>query len=116
MYSVARTPAAFDPLAAWDKTVHEPARLEILTALSACRSAQFRYLQTLTGLTQGNLSVHLTKLEEKGLIVIDKSFEGRYPSTSVRLTEDGRRAIVQHWKQLDKLRHAAARLKLGDLG
>jgi DNA-binding transcriptional ArsR family regulator len=115
MCLVARAPEPFDPLDALDKTVHEPARLAILTALSACRSAQFRFLQALTGLTQGNLSAHLTKLEEKGLIVIDKRFEGRYPSTWVKISADGRRAIAQHWKQLEHLRLAAGQLGPGDL-
>jgi DNA-binding MarR family transcriptional regulator len=107
---MSRTPEPFDRLAALDKAVHEPARLAILTALSACRSAEFRYLQALTGLTQGNLSVHLTKLSEKGFIAIEKSFDGRYPATSVSLTPVGRRAIAEHWQQLDALRAAAKRL------
>src|SRR5262245_3858989 len=97
-----RNPDAFDRLAALDKAVHEPARLAILTALSACRSAQFRFLQSITGLTQGNLSIHLTKLAEKGFIEIDKHFDGRYPATHVRLTAAGRRAIDGHWRQLDQ--------------
>ena len=105
-----RTPS-FEKLTALDKTVHEPARLAILSALSACRSAQFRFLQTLTGLTQGNLSMHLSKLEESGLIEKEKSFEGNYPLTSVRLTEIGRKAIARHWKQLDDLRLAAQLLR-----
>ncbi len=111
---MSRNSESFDRLAALDKAIHEPARLAILTALSACRSAQFRYLQSLTGLTQGNLSVHLTKLEEKGFIEIEKRFDGKYPSTRVRLTADGRRAISQHWRQLDELRAAAQRLDGSD--
>jgi len=104
---MARTPDSFDRLAALDKSVHEPARLAILTALSACRSAQFKFLQSVTGLTQGNLSLHLTKLAEKGFIEIDKTFDGRYPKTNVRLTVSGRKAISEHWRQLDDLRAAA---------
>jgi DNA-binding transcriptional ArsR family regulator len=111
---VTRHPESFDRLAALDKAIHEPARLAILTALSACRTAQFRFLQAVTGLTQGNLSVHLTKLEEKGFIEIEKRFDGKYPSTRVRLTADGRRAIAQHWQQLDELRAAAQRLDASD--
>jgi DNA-binding transcriptional ArsR family regulator len=107
---MARTPDSFERLAALDKSVHEPARLAILTALSACRSAQFRFLQSITGLTQGNLSIHLTKLAEKGFIDIDKRFDGRYPATNVRLTAAGRKAISEHWRQLDSLRAAAATL------
>ena len=102
-----RSPEPFNRLATLDKAVHEPARLAILTALSACRSAEFRYLQALTGQTQGNLSMHLTKLSEKGFIAMAKRFEGRYPATSVSLTPAGRRAIGDHWEQLDALRAAA---------
>jgi DNA-binding transcriptional ArsR family regulator len=76
---MAHTPESFDRLAALDKSVHEQVRLATVTALSACRSAQFTFLQSVTGLTQGNLSLHLTKLAEKGFIEIDKTFEGRYP-------------------------------------
>ena len=110
---MAPTTPPFDQLAL-DRTVHEPARLAILTALSACRHAQFSYLLTLTGLTQGNLSVHLNRLEEKGLIAIEKTFVGKYPSTVARLTDAGRRAITRHWKQLEQLKEAAARLRTAD--
>ena len=101
----------FDRLAALDKTVHEPARLAILTALSACRSAQFRYLMAVTGLTPGNLSMHLTKLEQKALIEIEKGFSGRYPATAVHLTDAGRSAITRHWQQLHDLEAAAKQLR-----
>jgi DNA-binding transcriptional ArsR family regulator len=107
---MAHGPDSFDRLAALDKAVHEPARLAILTALSACRSANFRFLQSVTGLTQGNLSVHLTKLADKSFIEIDKTFKGRYPETHVRLTAAGRTAISNHWRQLDDLRAAAETL------
>ena len=102
-----RTRQPFDQLASLDKTIHEPARLAILTALSACRSAQFQYLLALTGLTQGNLSMHLAKLEEKGFIAIEKGYSGKYPSTSVHLTDAGRKAVAGHWKQLENLKKAA---------
>ena len=106
-----RTPRPFETLPALDRVVHEPARLAILSALSACHSAEFRFLQALTALTQGNLSVHLTKLEEAGLIEKERRFEGSYPSTSVRLTAAGRKAIAHHWKQLEALKEAAERLR-----
>ena len=107
-----RTPPSFDQLAALDKTVHEPARLAILTALSACRSAQFRYLLAITGLTAGNLSMHLAKLQQKALIEVEKGFAGNYPSTSVHLTDTGRAAIARHWQQLRDLEKGAKHLKL----
>jgi DNA-binding MarR family transcriptional regulator len=104
----------FDRLAALDKTIHEPARLAILTALSACRSAQFRYLLAITGLTPGNLSMHLMKLEQKGLIEIEKGFAGNYPTTLIHLSDAGREAIARHWQQLRDLENAAKRLKVDD--
>src|SRR5262245_29259003 len=107
-----RIPQPFDQLAALDKTIHEPARLAILTALSACRSAQFRYLLAITGLTPGNLSMHVMKLEEKGFIVIEKGFAGKYPATSIHLTDAGRSAIARHWQQLRDLEKAARHLKV----
>src|SRR5579862_663361 len=97
-------PGALDRLAALDRVVHEPARLAILTLLSTCGRARFRFLQSITGLTQGNLSIHLTKLAEKGFIEIEKRFDGRYPATNVRLTAAGRTAIDEHWRRLDRLR------------
>jgi DNA-binding transcriptional ArsR family regulator len=94
----------FEELANLDKLVHEPARLAILTALSACESADFLYLQRLTGLSKGNLSSHLSKLEEAKLVHVSKQFIGKKPNTQVALTAEGRTAINRHWKQLDALR------------
>jgi len=64
----------FKELARIDKLVHEPARLAILNALAACHVAEFLFLQELTGLTKGNLSCHLSKLEKANLVSIDKHF------------------------------------------
>ncbi|QBD83417.1 ArsR family transcriptional regulator [Ktedonosporobacter rubrisoli] len=100
-------PTPFEELAALDKLIHEPARLAIMTALSACSAADFTFLQQLTGLTKGNLSSHLQKLEERGLIAIEKRFIGKTPNTQASLTEQGRTAIEQHWQSLDRLRKNA---------
>jgi DNA-binding MarR family transcriptional regulator len=97
-------PRLFEEIASLDKLVHEPARLAILTALAACHGADFLYLQRLTGLTKGNLSTHLARLEEAGLVRIDKRFLGKVPNTLVSLTETGRATIERHWQQLENLR------------
>ena len=97
----------FERIADLDKLVHEPARLAILTALSACRRADFTYLQRLTGLTKGNLSSHISKLEEADLVQVEKTFEGKKPVTYLQLTNPGARAIQNHWKRLDALRNGA---------
>lgn len=98
---------AFEDLAALDKLIHEPARLAIMTALSACQSADFLFLQQLTGLTKGNLSSHLAKLEEAELVRIEKQFVGKKPLTQIALTEKGRQDIEQHWRLLEELRQNA---------
>jgi DNA-binding MarR family transcriptional regulator len=101
---------AFGQLVGSDKLVHEPARLAVLTALSACASADFVFLQRLTGLQSGNLSQHLTKLELGGLITMSKGFSGKYPLTTVQITDAGRTAIETHWERLEALKRAVAEL------
>lgn len=98
----------FVELAGLDKLIHEPARLAILTALNACQSADFLYLQRLTGLTTGNLSAHLSRLEEAGLVVIAKQFINRRPNTQASLTDKGKATIGQYWQTLDALHKQAA--------
>jgi DNA-binding MarR family transcriptional regulator len=100
----------FKEFAEIDRMIHEPARLAVLTALAACESADFLYLQRLTGLSKGNLSSHLTKLEGAGFVQIDKHFVGKTPRTNARLTAEGRTAITQYWQQVDMLREASLRL------
>jgi DNA-binding MarR family transcriptional regulator len=99
--------APFEEVAALDRLVHEPARLAVLTALSACKGADFLYLQRLTALSKGNLSSHLSRLEDAGLVAIEKSFVGKVPNTHVSITTAGRRAVERHWKRLDQLRQAS---------
>jgi DNA-binding transcriptional ArsR family regulator len=82
--------AKIQRLAQIDRVIHEPARLMIVALLSAVAEADFQYLHQSTGLTKGNLSVHLSKLEEAGYIEIEKSFRGKYPLTICRLTKEGK--------------------------
>ena len=77
-----------------DKTVHEPARLVVLAILLSVESADFSYLKAQTGLTQGNLSAHLGKLENAGLVDVSKSFEGKRPKTTLRITQEGERRLL----------------------
>ncbi len=101
----------FEELANLDKLIHEPARLAIMTALSACSSADFTFLLQLTGLSKGNLSSHLSKLEEGGLVQIEKRFVGKTPNTLVSLTQQGQEAITRHWLLLDKLREGTREIR-----
>lgn len=86
-----------------DRLIHEPARLAIVAVLSACESADFKALLTLTGLSKGNLSANLQKLEEAGYLQIQKSFKGRYPHTNCALTAQGRQAFQQYWQRYQAL-------------
>jgi DNA-binding MarR family transcriptional regulator len=97
----------FEALAGLDRLIHEPARLAILTALASCEEADYLYLQRLTGLTGGNLSSHLAKLEEAGLIQLDKRFVEKKPNTLVKITEEGKGAITKHWQQLEELHQSS---------
>jgi len=90
-----------------DRLIHEPARLALLTVLSSVADADFLFLQRTTGLTKGNLSSHLAKLEEAGLVTIAKAFVHKKPTTTVALTADGRRRTTEHWDRLDRLRSLA---------
>jgi len=81
------------PIADIDPLVHAPTRLQILAYLSVVESADFTFLMRQTGLTRGNLSVNLRKLEEAGYISLTKQFVDRIPRTLIRLTGEGRQAI-----------------------
>jgi DNA-binding transcriptional ArsR family regulator len=96
--------APFAALADLDRLIHEPARLALMTALAACQTADFLFLQRLTGLTKGNLSSHLAKLEAAGLIRVEKAFEGKTPVTRLALSAAGRTAIARHWRRLEDAR------------
>ena len=76
-----------------ERMIHEPARMLIIAYLSLVESASFLYLLQQTGLTKGNLSSHLTKLEDVGYIRIDKEFVDKKPQTICQLTDNGREAF-----------------------
>ena len=97
----------FEDLANLDKLIHEPSRLALLTALSACESADFLSLRRLTGLSDGNLSVHLSKLEEAGLVNIQKQFVAKKSNTQIKITKKGNVAIQRHWEQLSAIKQNA---------
>ncbi len=85
---------------ALDKVIHEPARLLIMTHLYVVTDADFVYLKRATGMTAGNLSTHLTKLEGAGFVKITKSFQGKKPKTTCKLTAKGRKAFEEYRKNI----------------
>jgi len=98
-------------LATLDRVIHEPARLMIITVLYAVNEADFLYLQRECGLTQGNLSSHLAKLEDAQYVLIEKTFKGKYPLTICSLTQKGRAAFAEY---VQKIRVVAAPPAHGD--
>jgi DNA-binding transcriptional ArsR family regulator len=87
-----------------DRLVHEPARLAILSVLAACERADFLFLERATGLSRGNLSVQLSRLEEAGVIEIEKTIERKRTLTTAALTRGGRGTLDAYWKTMDELR------------
>jgi len=87
-----------------DRLIHEPARLRIVTILSGLDAADFNFFLNTLGLTKGNLSSHMNKLEEAGYITVEKSFHGRKPHTEFKVTQAGRDALEDYWRQLDAIR------------
>lgn len=83
-----------------DRLVHEPARLLILAMLAAADEVEFRYIEKLSGLSKGNLSSHMSKLEAAGLIEVLKSFRGKRPLTTLRITPAGRVALDRYRRHL----------------
>jgi DNA-binding MarR family transcriptional regulator len=86
-----------------DKDIHEPARLMILSYLLVVESADFVFLRGQTGLTWGNLSAHMTKLEEKQYIEIKKEFIRKKPRTMVKITEKGKQAFLAYREKMKKI-------------
>jgi DNA-binding MarR family transcriptional regulator len=83
-----------------NKVIHEPARLLLMAHLFVVESADFLFLQRQTGLTWGNISSHLRKLENAGYIAVEKEFIDKKPHTTLKLTDDGRRAFQEYRKNM----------------
>lgn len=90
-------------LTSLDRMVHKPSRLAILTILRRNGESNYLLILRLTGLSKGNLSNHLAKLEEAGLVDIGKRFEGNKPLTAVRLTNAGRAVIEGYWGVMESI-------------
>jgi len=80
-------------IAMLDKVVHEPARLSVLACLWVVGEADFVFLQRQTGITGGNLSSHIRRLDAEGCVSIRKEFENQRPKTTLSLTKAGREAF-----------------------
>ncbi len=86
------------PVAGVDRLIHEPSRFMIMAQLYVVESADFLFLMQQTGLTWGNLSSHLSKLETADYVAIEKEFLGKKPHTMLRITDKGR-VTFQRYRQ-----------------
>lgn len=97
---------AFD-IARIDEVIHGRLRLGVMAYLSGVGTADFNELKTRLQATDGNLSVHLRKLEEAGFVAISKSFQGRKPLTRATMTNAGRDAFVAYLDAMSGLTSGA---------
>ena len=86
-----------------DRLVHEPARFQVLALLYVIESADFTFIMNQLGLTWGNLSAHITKLEEGGYVAVEKGFKGKRPQTMLSLTKAGRKAFQVYRQTIKQL-------------
>ena len=87
-----------------DRVIHEPVRLQIMSILTGVDRADFTFMRTTLGLSKGNLSSHIDKLEQVGYVKVHKSFNGKMTLTEYTLTKKGQKALVGYWTALDRIR------------
>jgi len=91
------------PILKINKMIHEPARLLIIAHLFVVESADFLFLQRQTGLTWGNISSHLRKLENAGYVAVEKEFIDKKPHTTLKLTDKGQKAFQEYRKNMKQV-------------
>jgi DNA-binding MarR family transcriptional regulator len=86
-----------------DRVIHEPARLLIMAQLYVVQSADFLFLQRQTQMTPGNLSAHLSRLEDAGYVEVTKEFVDKRPHTALTLTRKGREAFKEYRRRIKQI-------------
>ena len=94
-----------------DSIIHSRVRLPIIILLLQSKTADFTYLKKEIGVSNGNLSTHLRKLEEAKYIEVQKSFENSKPKTTISLTDRGRDALNEYTKNLEEYLRLASKAK-----
>ena len=94
-------------MAELDPHIHQPARLRMMMLLSGVDAANFSFVRSTLALTKGNLSSHMSRLEEAGYVKVSKTFNGKIPNTSYSLTPEGRRQLARYWQTMDEIRAAS---------
>jgi DNA-binding MarR family transcriptional regulator len=86
-----------------DRLIHEPARLMLMALLYVIDSADFTFLMNQTGMSWGNLSAHMSKLEDAGYLEVEKAFKDKRPNTMLRLTPQGRTAFKTYRQKMKQV-------------
>ena len=103
MTNASRDQDELHPLADIDQVIHASARLMVLTYLYVVESVDYVFLKNQTGLTWGNLSTHLKKLEEAGYVAVDKGYKGKKPHSLICLTDQGRSAFRDYKESMKQV-------------
>jgi DNA-binding transcriptional ArsR family regulator len=90
-----------------DPVIHQPTRLRLVMLLSGLDTADFNFLLSTLSLTKGNLSSHMKQLEQAGYVEVSKTFKGRIPHTTYRITSLGRSRLDGYWQAIDEIRQSA---------
>ena len=96
-------PTADNPFSGLDQLIHAPARLNIITNLYVVESADFIFLKNLTGLTWGNLSAHVSKLQEAGYVDVEKTIVNKKTHSVAKLTKEGRKAFDAYKEKMKEV-------------
>jgi len=94
---------ALSSLSDVDRLIHEPARLQVMALLYVLESADFVFVTRQTGLTWGNLSAHIARLEEGGYVTVEKGYKGKRPQTMLSLTRQGRKAFQAYRQSMQQM-------------
>jgi DNA-binding transcriptional ArsR family regulator len=94
-----------------DRVIHEPIRLRIMSILSGVDKADFKFVLSTLGLSKGNLSSHIDKLEQAGYVAVEKGFRGKVTYTEYSLTKSGKKALAAYWSILEEIRAESVSLR-----
>ena len=90
----------FSEISELDRLVHEPARLLVMASLYVVESADYTFLMRQADISWGNLSAHISKLEEAGYVEVEKTYRGKRPYTLLRMSTQGRQAFRQYIERM----------------
>jgi DNA-binding MarR family transcriptional regulator len=92
-----------EPFLNLDRVIHEKGRMALMSMLAAAGELSFTEMRDTLGMTDGNLTTHIRTLQEAGYLAVTKSFEGKRPLTTCRLTEQGKKSFAAYIDLLEQI-------------